>query len=195
MTTRKTAARSASAKTTASRKPSTRKAAATPDTLAAKSPAKAATKSAKTKTPVAKSAAVEAAGSKSVGPDSLKDALLASEIAQEARDLVDHEDIDATLSGARLGVMGVTRPMTVPVADEKDESACGATDTPASAGSDSDGKLVKKDLIDRVIARSGVKPLKVQRRKDVDDGEVIICKLKRKKSEPEGNDPLATAAE
>lgn len=88
------------------------------------------------------------------------------------------------------------------------------------------GKIVKKDLIDRVIARSGVKPryvrpvidalllelgdmleeaetlqlqplgtLKVQRRKDVDDGEVIITKVKRKKESPDGNDPLAAAAE
>ena len=83
-----------------------------------------------------------------------------------------------------------------------------------------------RDLIDRVIARSGVKPryvrpvvdallvelgemleeaetmqlqplgtVKVQRRKDVTDGEVIITKVKRKKDTPEGDDPLAAAAE
>lgn len=87
-------------------------------------------------------------------------------------------------------------------------------------------KLVKKDLIDRVIARSGVKPrharqvtdallvelgamleeaetlqlqplgnLKVQRRKDLDDGEIIITKLRRKKPVPESKDPLVPAAE
>lgn len=87
-------------------------------------------------------------------------------------------------------------------------------------------KLVKKDLVERVVARSGVKPryvrqvteallaelggmleeaetlqlqplgnVKVQRRRDVDDGEIIICKLRRKKGETMSNDPLAAAAE
>ncbi|MBV7409733.1 HU family DNA-binding protein [Maritimibacter sp. DP1N21-5] len=139
-------------------------------------------------------------------------------IAQEAQALVAQEDIDDSASGARLGVMGVTRPLDTVAQDTTNEAA--ADDASA------EGKLAKKDLIDRVIARAGVKPrhvrqvaeallaemgtmldeaetlqvqplgtLKVQRRKNVGDGAVIICKLKRKKSTPEGNDPLATAAE
>jgi nucleoid DNA-binding protein len=123
-------------------------------------------------------------------------------VASEADGLVAPEDKPATAA-----VQGVTRPLP------------GEDDAP-------DGKMVKKDLIDRVVARSGVKPryvrqvteallielggmleeaeilqlqplgtMKVQRRKDVDDGEVIITKVKRKKPDGDGNDPLATAAE
>ncbi|WP_292020470.1 HU family DNA-binding protein [Maritimibacter sp. UBA3975] len=127
-------------------------------------------------------------------------------VAAEAEGLVAPED-----KPAAAPVQGVTRP--VPATGSNDD------DGP-------DGKMVKKDLIDRVVARSGVKPryvrqvteallielgsmleeaeilqlqplgtVKVQRRKDVDDGEVIITKVKRKKPEGDGNDPLATAAE
>ncbi|MEC7761030.1 MAG: HU family DNA-binding protein [Pseudomonadota bacterium] len=119
-------------------------------------------------------------------------------------------EADATVAdtpSTTTAVQGVTRAM------------------PTGEGEKS-GKVVKKDLIDRVIARSGVKPryvrpvidallvelgemleeaetlqlqplgiVKVQRRKDVDDGEVIITKVKRKKDTPEGDDPLAAAAE
>lgn len=113
-----------------------------------------------------------------------------------------------------------------PVADAPTTAVQGVTRAVPTAEGENDGKIVKKDLIDRVIARSGVKPryvrpvvdallvelgemleeaetmqlqplgtVKVQRRKDVTDGEVIITKVKRKKDTPEGDDPLAAAAE
>lgn len=115
-----------------------------------------------------------------------------------------------------------------PVPDTAPERAPlqGVTRTVTDGSEQPVRKLIKKDLIDRVIARSGVKPrfvrqvtdallaelgtmleeaetlqlqplgnLKVQRRKDVDDGEVIITRVKRKKADPEGGDPLAAAAE
>ncbi|MBV7379552.1 HU family DNA-binding protein [Maritimibacter dapengensis] len=115
--------------------------------------------------------------------------------------------LDVEPEQAAAPVQGVTRAVT--------DGSASAVD-----------KLVKKDLVDRVIARSGVKPrharqvtealltelgamleeaetlqlqplgnLKVQRRKDLDDGEVIITKLRRKKPETEIKDPLVPAAE
>ena len=37
--------------------------------------------------------------------------------------------------------------------------------------------------------------VKVQRRKQLDNGEVLVCKIRRKKASPDANDPLAAAAE
>ena len=59
---------------------------------------------------------------------------------------------------------------------------------------------VLEELGDAISAGETVKipplgVLKVQRRKDVANGEVVMCKLRRRKATPTPKDPLAEAAE
>lgn len=153
-------------------------------------------------------------------------------VDDEVIDEVTVDEVEALVAPAGETTVAVESPAeaTKPPAPVQGVTRAVAEDTEDDATALVNGELVekfvKKDLIDRVIARSGVKPrfarqvteallielgamleeremlqlqplgnLKVQRRKDVGDGEVIITKLKRKKDGPEGDDPLAAAAE
>jgi len=68
----------------------------------------------------------------------------------------------------------------------------------------SDARIVMNALLEELGAAitegEGVKiqpfgTLKVQRRKALPDGDLVVCKLRRKKPAPKGKDPLAEAAE
>lgn len=68
----------------------------------------------------------------------------------------------------------------------------------------SDVRIVMHALLDAlgaaIVEGDGVKiqpfgTLKVQRRKPMPGGDIVICKLRRRKQEPKGKDPLAEAAE
>jgi len=68
----------------------------------------------------------------------------------------------------------------------------------------SDARIVMDAVLEELGAAitqgEGVKiqpfgTLKVQRRKTLPDGDLVVCKLRRKKPAPTGKDPLAEAAE
>lgn len=162
-----------------------------------------------------------------------KSASTAKSAAKPVPDEITQDEIDALVAPEDAVDAAAVEDVTPdhaqdPVPDTAPERAPlqGVTRTVTDGSEQPVSKLIKKDLIDRVIARSGVKPrfvrqvtdallaelgtmleeaetlqlqplgnLKVQRRKDVDDGEVIITRVKRKKADPEGGDPLAAAAE
>jgi DNA-binding protein HU-alpha len=59
---------------------------------------------------------------------------------------------------------------------------------------------VLEELGAAIVEGDGVKiqpfgTLKVQRRKTLASGDLVVCKLRRKKPGPKGKDPLAEAAE
>jgi len=148
-----------------------------------------------------------------------------------------------TLSAKPSG-MATTPPTTPPAATTAVQAAAAATTAAAAAakatasplsgvtqpeagqGIDPTMALTKKDLLEKVSAKAGVRKaqarpiveamldvlgaalvrgetlklqpmgiMKVTRQKEIEQADIVVCKLRRKKSQEGDNDPLAEAAE